>query len=151
MVIETLRELNEPVPKPPRLPTERDVQAVERELGVTFHPDYRQFLLEASDVTLGALEPATITEPGSHTHLPRVARDAWDLGVPRELLPICEDNGDYYCMDATGRIAFWSHDGGFTGRWPDLATWIRRVWIDESAGDGNLDEAEDEDEDEPEE
>lgn len=137
--IAQLRELNEPVPKPARLPTEQEVRAVEEHLRIRFHPDFRRFLLEASDVTLGALEPVTITDPAAHTDLLGVALDAWKLGVPRDdLLPICEDNGNYYCMNARGEVVFWEHNGTSDERWPDLATWITEVWIGES-----LDEDED--------
>jgi hypothetical protein len=48
--IARLRELNEDVPRPMRLPTPDEVAAAERQLGMTFHPDYRRFLLEAGDV-----------------------------------------------------------------------------------------------------
>ena len=131
--IHQLRELNEPVPKPMRLPSAAAVAAAESELGVTFHPDYRRFLLEASDVVYGALEPATIGRKRAHTDLVRMAHDAWTLmELPRELLPICEDNGDYYCMNARGEVVYWSHDGSGDERWPDLAAWIQQVWIEEN-------------------
>src|SRR5437763_993007 len=45
--IAALRERNEEVPKPMRLPAAAEVDAAEKELGVTFHPDYRRYLLEA--------------------------------------------------------------------------------------------------------
>jgi hypothetical protein len=131
--IAQLRELNEEVPRPLRLPTAEDVAKVEQELGVKFHPDYRRYLMEASDVVLGALEPATITRPKSHTHLPRICEDAWEGGVGKQFLPICEDNGDYYCMNEKGQVLFLSHNGTSSESWPDLATWIEEVWIGESA------------------
>lgn len=32
--------------------------------------------------------------------------------MPKKLLPICEDNGDYYLIDPrSGKISFWSHNG----------------------------------------
>src|SRR3954452_19324417 len=83
--IKELRERNEPVPIPQRLPTAAEVDETERQLGVSFHPDYRKYLLEASDVVFGATEPATITDPESHTHLPTVCEEAWDAGVPKNL------------------------------------------------------------------
>lgn len=130
--IQELRELNEPVPKPMRLPTPAEVGIAEQTLGVSFHPDYREFLLEASDVVYGAKEPCTVTPDGGHTHLIAVATDAWEeMGVPRDLIPICEDNGDYYCMNKSGEVVFWSHDGVTGERWPNLATWIKQVWIGE--------------------
>ena len=96
-VIARLRELNEPVPKPLRRPTEEEVDAAERDLGVTFHPDYRRFLLEASDVDVGVLEPAVVVPGMGYRDLRRVAWDGWDhWDIPRELLPICYDNADFY-------------------------------------------------------
>jgi hypothetical protein len=128
-VIRELRKLNEPVPKPRRLPTDSEVEQAQAALGVTFHPDYRKYLLAASDVVFGTTEPCTLVG-GGHTNFASVAADAWAMGVPRHLVPICEDNGDYFCMNGAGEVVFWSHDGTTDERWSDLATWIKRVWID---------------------
>jgi len=106
---------------------------MEQHLGVTFHPDYRKYLAEASDVTLGTLEPATITEPYSHTYLPDVVEGARTVGVPADLFPICEDNGDFYCLTLGGAVHFWSHNGVTNERWPSLAEWIHKVWMRERA------------------
>jgi hypothetical protein len=130
--ITILRERNEEVLKPMRLPTAAEVDAAEKDLGVKFHPDYRKYLLEASDVVFGTREPATITDPQSHTHLPTIAEDAWEMGVPKKLLPICEDNGDYYCMNQKGQVVYVSADGETLEKWADLGTWIEEVWIGES-------------------
>ncbi len=128
-----LRKRNMTVPKPPRLPSENEVDSVEVSLGVRFHPDFRRYLLEASDVVFGIFEPVTITQPGAHTDLLEVAKDAWEgYGVPRDLLPICEDNADFYCMNECGEVVFWSHDGWSSETWLNLADWIERVWIAES-------------------
>ncbi len=101
-------------------------------MGLLFPPDYRRFLMEASDVIVGTIEPATITNPQSHTHLPDIANSAWSLGVDRSWLPICEDNGDYFCLTPRGAIAYWSHNGPTGEQWPDLAAWIQDVWLAES-------------------
>ncbi|MBA4016793.1 MAG: SMI1/KNR4 family protein [Pirellula sp.] len=127
-----LRRRNEPVLKPPRLPTEDEVNVAEGKLGVPFHSDYRRFLLEASDISFSVLEPATITIPGAHTDLFRIAqraRGTWK--VPVELVPICEDNADIYCMTPDGRVIFWSHDmqAPSGAEWPNLAAWIEDVWM----------------------
>jgi hypothetical protein len=131
--ISELRSLNEPVPKPMRLPSPEEVSMAERRIGVTFHPDYRAYLLQASDVAFGTKEPATITIPQSRNDLFQICDAAWErMGVPKDLPPFCEDNGDYYCMAGSGEIVFWSHDGRSNERWPNLATWIEEVWIGES-------------------
>lgn len=128
-VISELRKLNEPVPILLKLPTDDEIAAVEMELGVKFHPDYKRYLLEASDVTFGVLEPATIPKASGHTYIVPMARQAWMDGVPQGLVPIAEDNGNYYCMDAQGQILYWSHDGETGEKWPSLSVWIRDVWI----------------------
>lgn len=130
-VIQELRALNEPVPQPLRLPTLEEIDEVEEWLVYQFHPDFRTYLRQASDVVYGALEPVTVTPDSGHTDLRRVAPRAWDVGLPRSLLPVCEDNADYYCMNKRGEIVFWSHNGLTGETWPDLATWIKEVWLDE--------------------
>jgi hypothetical protein len=120
-VIAQLRELNEPVPTPLRLPTEQEVDAAEQRLGVRFPPDYRYFLLHASDVTYGTVEPAVVTPDAGYLDLVNMASEAWENGVPRNLLPFCESNGDYYCLETDGSVVFWSHnDNGLTDEsWPE--------------------------------
>ena len=127
-----LRNRNQVVPRPPRLPTVSEVDSVEERLRIRLPPDFRRYLLEVSDVVCGALEPVTITIPDSHTDLFSVVESAWESdGVPRDLIPICETNGDFFCMDSTGQIVFWSHNGQNSERWPNLAAWIGEVWLDD--------------------
>lgn len=130
-VIAELRDLNEPVAKPFRLPTEAEVIAAEKRLNVKFHDDYRRFLLEASDVVFGSLEPAMVSADCGILNLCEMAEYAWDeLELPLTLLPICEDNGDYYCMNKKGAIEFFTTGEEPEMRWENLATWIKEVWID---------------------
>jgi hypothetical protein len=130
-VIDELRRLNRSVPKPRRLPTEVEMRAAEEQLGVKFPEDYRQYLLEASDVVYGTLGPAVVLPDSGYLNLVEVAESAWnELDVPRNLLPICEDNGNYYCLNEKGEVEFWSHDGITDEKWRDLATWIKEVWIE---------------------
>ena len=131
-VIAKLRRLNEPVPEPLSLPTQIQVEAAERKLKMKFPPDYRKYLLEASDVVYGSLEPAIVIPDAGYLLLTELAESAWsEMDLPRDLLPICEDNGDYYCLNKNGEVCFWSHNGATDEKWPDLATWIEEVWIGE--------------------
>ena len=128
--IAELRKRNRPVPKPTRLPTATEVDNTEKSLGVRFHPDYRQLLLHGSDVVCGTIEPCTVLGDGNYTDLVEVASTAWkQMGLPRRLLPICEANGDYYCMNPDGAVEFWSHNGLTNEKWETLADWIMKVWI----------------------
>ena len=132
-VFDKLRQLNQPVPRPMRLPTASEVENVEAMLGLSFHPDPRRYLLEASDVVFGTIEPVTITSSGAHTYLVSVTEDGrkhWSL--PANYVPICESNADLYCVTPDGKVVYWPHDGSSDQSWPNLAAWIEEVWIGES-------------------
>lgn len=128
--IRRLRSHAKQLPIPRRLPTEGELKEVEARLGRNFHPDFRRYLLEASDVWYGHKSPVTIVNSNSHTFLERVAESAWNgYGVPTALLPVCEDNADFYCMNDRGQVVFWSHDGSTEELWGNLAIWIDAVWL----------------------
>jgi len=132
--ISVLRDKNEAVPKPMRLPTENEVIEIEKEFKKIFPNDYRKYLLEASDVVFGCLEPATIIDPKYHTHISHHFRNAKMYGIPNDYIPICDDNADLFCIDQNGKVRYWSHDcKGFTEEiWHSLAEWIDKVWLKES-------------------
>lgn len=129
-VLDKLRSLDESNSGTSRLPTQEDVSNAERDLGVTFHPDYRRFLLTASNVTFGILEPAVVSPEPTYRNLIKVARCGWKIGVPKDVLPICDDNSDFFCLAPDGSIHFWSHNGWDDAKWPNLADWISERWIE---------------------
>lgn len=129
-ILDLLRDNHQAVPVPLELPEEEDLVVIEEELLLSIPRDMRQYLLEASDVVTGSLEPVTVADPHAHTHLPEVAALAWSLGVPRHLLPLCEDNGSYYCVDPEGEVVLWG-DGDLTGEtWDSVWQWVRDVWLE---------------------
>ena len=126
-----LRKRNQRVPKPLRLPTEAEVAHAEYDLEIKFHPDYRRFQLEVSDVVYGVLEPSLVL-PNLMPYLDlRVtARDGWDMGVPKDSLSFCTDNGNFYFIDALGVVRYWDHDSqGESGRRASLSEWIIDDWL----------------------
>ena len=64
--------------------------------------------------------------------LSQALSDAREQGVPEAWLPICEDNGSYYCIDPKGITRFWTTDGNSNEQWDNIATWIKQVWIEEN-------------------
>lgn len=129
-IIEMLRDVNQPVPVPLELPDEDVLVEVEEQILLPIPREMRTYLLEASDVIYGSLEPVTAADPYSHTYLPEVAAVAWSLGVPRYLVPLCEDNGNYYCVEPDGEVVFW-RDGELTGdTWPSIWHWIHDIWLE---------------------
>ena len=124
-----LRRRHEPAPTPVRLPTKDEVDAAERRAGRKFPLDFRRYLLEASDVNVGTLEPACITCPEAWNDLFNLLDDAEEMELPVGLLPICQDNGDFYALNEKGEVVFWSHDGVTDEKWRNLAHWIEQVWL----------------------
>ena len=131
-VIEQLRELNEPVPVPLELPDEETLVEIQEQILIHLPFELREFLLKISDVVYGRIEPVTVTDPNAHTYLPEVAAQAWNDGVPRDLLPVCQDGRDYYVIDIEGQVSLWSADeGDFTdATWDSIWHWARDVWLE---------------------
>ncbi len=83
----------------------------------------------------GRLEPVTASDPQSHTYLPEVAANAWDAGVPRYLVPLCQDGRDYYAVDPEGEVFLWREDTGELDdeTWESVWHWVRDVWLEGGA------------------
>jgi len=132
-VIEQLTELAEVVPVPLELPEEEDLVEIEEELFLPIPFEMREFLLKVSDVVYGTLEPVTVVDPQSHTYLPEVAATAWSLGVSRELLPLCEARGGYYCVSQEGDVNFVRleerSEDEEEEEWASVWHWVKEVWL----------------------
>lgn len=128
-VIELLREKAESVPVSLELPDEDLLVEIEEELFLPLPADLREYLLAASDVVYGSLEPATVTDPRSHTYLPEMAAVAWDQGLPRQHIPFCEFDGGWYYITEAGTVHYW-RDGKTKPSWNNLWHWISEVWLE---------------------
>ncbi len=129
-IIEELREHAETVPVPLDLPEEDDILTAQELLLISVPADYFEFLMTVSDLVLGNLEPATVADAHSHTYLPDVAANAWQTGVPRHLIPICEFPGGFYCIDEVGVVFEWTTKHRLTDRnWESIWHWARDVWL----------------------
>jgi len=132
-IIDQLNELSERVPVPLELPEEDDILEVEETLLLPVHPSLRSYLLQASDTVYGSLEPVTVADPQSHTYLADVTAQAWDEGMPREYMVVCEVADGFYCINhEDGEMQFWHrHLGDFDTeqQWDSLWDWIEDVWL----------------------
>ena len=131
-VIEQLREQAEVISVPLELPEEEDLVLIEEELFLPLPFELREFLLKVSDIVYGTLEPVTVADPQSHTYLPEVAAVAWSLGISRELIPLCEARGGYYCVNPEGDVNFIDPDTGETqsDEWASVWHWVKEVWLE---------------------
>lgn len=127
-IIEQLQARSEIVPVPLELPTFEQLVEVEEQILISLPKELKEYLLYASDVIYGAIEPVTVADPHSHTYLPEVTCYAWSIGMPREMIAICQQGDAFYCIDQDGQVHFW--DGDYTDiYWESLWEWAEDVWL----------------------
>lgn len=128
-IVDELRQRSQPVPVPLDLPSEDDLVQVEEQLYMPLPREYREFLLLVSDLVLGSLEPATAADPHAHNYLPELAATAWDQGLPRHFIPVCQHANGYYCIDPDGYVKNF-HQGKLTEEeWESIWYWAEDVWL----------------------
>ncbi|WP_197338991.1 SMI1/KNR4 family protein [Ralstonia solanacearum] len=114
------------------LPDDDFISEYESEVGFLFHEEYKYFLKHASNIFFGTKDPLVVTRDRTdRSELRNAIHEGREFGIPHDWLPICEDNGDYYCITPNGQIRFWSGNGVEKESWKDIATWVKEVWIAE--------------------
>ncbi|WNC68616.1 SMI1/KNR4 family protein [Thalassotalea nanhaiensis] len=106
------------------IPSDSEIKLAQEKLKFIFSPEYIAFIKSGYDLGEAALEALEISNPPSYANIYEVRSDAkkyYDL--PDELLPICEDNSDYYCLNTDGEVVFCSHNGATNERWENVAVW----------------------------
>ncbi len=121
--------MSETVPIPLELPTFDQLVMAEEEILIPLPGELKQYLLYASDVIYGSLEPVTVSDPNSHTFLPEVTAYAWSIGMPREYVAVCQQGNSFYCIDQEGQMLLWNEDGSESDYWESLWEWVEQVWM----------------------
>jgi len=131
-VIELLRERHEGGLVALELPDEDRLVEIEEQLLIPLPGDYKEFLLNASDIICGSLEPATVMDEYAHNFLPEMAANAWDQGMPRYLIPVCETPEGIYAMSQEGSVLLWVPGEGIREEeeWGSVWQWAREVWLE---------------------
>ena len=112
------------------LPDDELLVEIEEEILISLPYDLREYLLQASDIVCGQVEPVTVTDSRSHTYLPELTSRAWSEGMPRELIVVCEYNGGYAHIAQDGTIGFWSiNEGETTKSWETFWHWAQEEWL----------------------
>ncbi|ABZ77807.1 conserved hypothetical protein [Shewanella halifaxensis HAW-EB4] len=129
-IIEQLQEMSETVPVPLELATFEQIVEVEEEILIPLPMELKEYLLYASDVICGSLEPVTASDPHSHTYLSEVAAYAWSIGLPREFVPICQQGDNFFFISQEGQIQLWQ-DGEIDEEetWESFWEWAEDVWM----------------------
>lgn len=115
--------------------TQDDLTSLSTSLGITNIPtELASFLLNFAHMGFTCRE---LIYPQSifHAHTLQIITKAWEIGVPKEYVPFCYDNADYYCVSlTTGEVRFWSHDEkafseGSNDMWVSFNEWVSKDWL----------------------
>lgn len=127
-ILDELNARAEEIPVPLEPANEDHLVEVEEQILLPLPRAYREFLLETSHLIVGSIEPATVSEPNSHTYLPELCATAWAEGLPRYLIPVCANAEGYYCIDPDGIVSAWPLESK-TKEWESIWDWARDVWL----------------------
>ncbi len=128
-IIDQLRDVSIDTAFALELPTFDQLVEVEEQILIPLPGALKEYLLEASNVIYGNIEPVTAADPGSHTYLPEVTSYAWSIGLPRDQIAVCRVGDNFYCIDQQGEIRYWQN-GRFTGQWEHFWQWAEEVWLE---------------------
>lgn len=128
-VIQALRDNAIPQSVALDLPDEDDLVEIEEEILLPIPYSFKQFLLTVSDIVCGSIEPVTVCDPQAHTHLPEVTAQAWADGLPRDLIPICQQGYDYYCVNQNGEVILWQDGMIDSEHWESVWRWAQDIWL----------------------
>ena len=105
-------------------PSDLEIFEAQEKLGFTFPNDYIDFIKSGYDLGNAPMEALEINNAQSHLDIYSAIADAKKFyRLPDELLPICEDNSDYYCLNKSGQVVFWSHNGLTDEMWKNTKEW----------------------------
>ncbi|WP_196140031.1 SMI1/KNR4 family protein [Aliikangiella sp. G2MR2-5] len=107
-----------------------DLVEIEEEILLPIPADFKDFLIHASHIVYGSLEPVTAHDSHLHTHLPEVTAQAWAEGLERDLIPLCAVGMGYYCVNQEGEVLLWQNGEMTDEYWESVWNWVERVWLE---------------------
>ncbi|XKM14511.1 SMI1/KNR4 family protein [Orbaceae bacterium ac157xtp] len=112
------------------LPDDNLLDSYEKSINFSFSAEYRKLLKEAGNIFYGTIELLLVTRDKKYpSELSLILGEVREQVLPKDWLPICEDNGSYYCLTSGGVVRYWTLDGCNSDTWKDLSDWVEQVWI----------------------
>ncbi|MCC5518645.1 SMI1/KNR4 family protein [Vibrio splendidus] len=111
-----------------KIPTDIEIKEAQEKLGFIFPSEYVAFIKSGYDLGDAPLEALEIVNPPSYADIYEALESARkSYGLPVELMPICEDNSDYYCINQKGEVVFWSNNGTTDEKWKNVTIWRNQM------------------------
>jgi hypothetical protein len=128
-VLKKLRGLNEVTLSQRAIPSIGEIEHFQTQYNIVLPSEYKKFLLECSDVIYSTLQPGLILPLGAYYSLDTIVNNGWNMGVAKDNISFCEDNGDFYCFNKNGELEYWGHAGYSHEKWNSFAHWVGSVWL----------------------
>jgi hypothetical protein len=128
-VLKKLRVLAEVTPSQRAISTVSEIEHFQTQYNIVLPLEYKMFLQECSDVIYSTLRPGVIVPLGTYYSLDTIMNNGWNMGVAKDNISFCEDNGDFYCFNKNGEVEYWSHGGYSHEKWNSFAHWVDSVWL----------------------
>lgn len=115
-------------------PTIAEIESIESEFGIKYSSEFKEFQLKDCHITpMGgeAWDGYGWANPSLEKlyNLKEVVKGASIVGVPKNLAPFREENGDFYCEEEDGKIGIWDHNTGLLEtdenyKWKSFVNWL---------------------------
>lgn len=91
--------LNEVTPSQRVIPSIGEIEHFQTQHNIVLPLEYKMFLLECSDVNYSTLQPGVTVPLGTYYSLDTIMNNGWNMGVAKDNILFCEDNGDFHCFN----------------------------------------------------
>lgn len=109
-------------------PSDEEITEAQRKLGFVSPAEYIEFLKSGYDLGDIPMEALEIGDSPGYVNIFKAVENARRyFNMPTKLLPICKDNGDYYCLNEVGEVVLWSHNGTTNEKWPGVKAWREQM------------------------
>jgi hypothetical protein len=120
------------------LPTEVQVNDLEKFVGCKFPISYKDYLLHYSNLSVGTFELFSLVPDEFAFDIYQGIQEAREMGVPMKLFPFLYDNDYYYCFNLQTsddtidyEVVVWCN--GLTGeKWANFLDWVENCWLYET-------------------
>lgn len=114
-------------------PTVNEVYSCQSDMKVQFPREYIEFLLHASDIRFGEIEPVQLTAPENENYLPTVFSKLEErknkLSLHGTYYPLSMNLGDFFCLTEELDVIFIGRNHVADYSWESIEDWMAKIWL----------------------
>lgn len=121
-------------------PTADELDRIQSTFGIRYPQEFVEFqLAECHRTPMGDFAFDNFgwaqANLGPMENLSDIVCDAQEVGVPKDLAPFKQDNGDFFCCSQTGSVVIWDHNSNMIEKdkryqWASFTDWLSQTLED---------------------